>query len=358
MAKTIATGPSISFILPILFPTEMSFIQQENIIVPRRRTSFLRGVRVAWYVALVVLGLVDGTPEAWSRDLHVTAIDAPPGQSIELHAVSPSGQFGGEIKDQQGTRGLLCLLPCDPQSMRPIDLWFNGEKAVSTQIHSMAVLEQIAGSFIDRKGASHGFVCGAVSTTLRCRQIDVTVRDTLMTDTLVLGMQEHGVLVGSYRDKQAKIHGFLMHNDGIQTVEAPQAMATVVTAISPSSPEHGQTLAGFFVDAGFAIHGFLCRLPIGPQCFRSFDVTLDGVPQTMTHPTGFTRTQIVGSFRDKTGESHGFQCRLPVQPDCFIQLDVRHGKNTEIFGTNEQGQLVGQYDDSASKPRAFVAHAP
>jgi hypothetical protein len=179
-----------------------------------------------------------------------------------------------------------------------------------------------------------------------------------MTDTLILGMQEPGAIVGSYRDKAAKIHGFLFRDDSFQTVEVPQAMATVVTAIGVSPAGDAPTVTGFFVDAGFAIHGFLCQLPIRPQCFRPFDVTLDGVSQTMTHPTALTRTQIVGSFRDKAGDSHGFQCRLPVRPERCIQLDVPHGKNTEIFGANEQGQLVGQYDDSTGRPRAFVARAP
>jgi len=336
----------------------MQFIQQENIIVPKNRASFLWGARVALCTALVALGLLGVATEAWSRDLQVRVLEAPPGQSIEVHAVSPAGQLGGEIKDQQGTHGLLCPLPCNPQTLRPIDPWFNGEKAVATQVRSMAVPEQIAGSFVDRKGDGHGFVCGGVSSTLRCRQIDVMINETIMTDTLILGMQEPDDMVGSYRDRQAKIHGFLLRDDSFQTVEVPQAMATVVTAIGPSSAGNAPTLTGFFVDAGFAIHGFLCQLPIRPQCFRSFDVTLDGVPQTMTHPVGFTRTQIVGSFRDKAGDSHGFQCRLPVRQECFIQLDVSNGKNTEIFGTNEQGQLVGQYDDSTGRPRAFVAHAP
>lgn len=336
----------------------MPFLQQENIIVPKGLASFLYEAKGALCVALVALGLAGVAPEAWSRDLHVTVIHPPPGQSIEVHAVSPTGQLGGEIKDQQGTHGLLCTVPCDSQHMRPIDLWFNGEKAVSTHIRSMVAKEQIAGSFVDKKGASHGFVCGGVSSVLRCRQIDVTMNGALMTDTLVLGMQEQGVMVGSYRDKQAKIHGFLLRNDRFENVEVPQAVATVVTAFDPTSAGHAPTLTGFFVDAGFAIHGFLCELPIRPQCFRSFDVTLDGVPQTMTHPVGFTRTQIVGSFRDKAGESHGFQCRLPVRPDCFIRLDVPNGENTEIFGANEQGQLVGQYYDSTSRPHAFLAQTP
>ena len=336
----------------------MQFIQRENITLQRGLVLFLPGARAALCAALVVLGLVGVAPEAWSRDLHVTAINTSLGQSIEVHAVSPVGQLGGEVKDQQGTHGLLCQLPCDPQGMRPIDLWFNGEKAVSTHIRSMVTPEQIAGSFVDKKGASHGFVCGGVSSVLRCRQIDVTMDGALMTDTLVLGMQEQGDLVGSYRDQQAKIHGFLLRNDRFENVEVPQAVATVVTAFDSASAGHAPTLTGFFVDAGFAIHGFLCEMPIRPQCFHSFDVTLDGVHQTMTHPVGFTRTQIVGSFRDKAGESHGFQCRLPVKSDCFIQLDVPNGKNTEVFGTNEQGQLVGQFYDHTNRPLPFVSHVP
>lgn len=352
-ARRTATGFALRNFIP-----DMHFTRQAKALTAKNWSASLGGPGATFCAALVALGLVVIAPEAWSRDLHVTALETPPGHSIEVHAISSTVQFGGQVKDQQGTHGLLCPLPCNPQRLRSIDLWFNGEKAVSTQIWSMAIVEQIAGSFVDRNGASHGFVCGGVSSTLRCRQIDVMINETLISETQILGMQEYGDMVGIYRDKRAKIYGFLLHNDSFQTVEMPQAIATVVTAIDASPAGNAQTLAGFFVDAGFAMHGFLCQLPIRPQCFRPFDVTLNGVPQTMTHPTALTHTQIVGSFRDKAGDSHGFQCRLPVRPECFVQLDVPNGKNTEVFGANEQGQFVGQYYDSSSRLRAFVTQAP
>jgi hypothetical protein len=128
----------------------MNFTERRaNTLIARSLSSFLRGTGAMLCAALMVL-VVGVAPAVWSRDLYVTVLDAPPGQSIEVHAVSLAGQLGGEVKDHQGTHGLLCSLPCNAQVMRPIDLWFNGEKAVSTQIRSMAVLEQIAGSFIDR----------------------------------------------------------------------------------------------------------------------------------------------------------------------------------------------------------------
>jgi len=83
-----------------------------NTFMAKSLASCLRGTGAMLCASLMALVVV--APAVWSRDLQVTVLDAPSGHSIEVHAVSPAGQLGGQVKDQQGTHGLLCQPPCNP----------------------------------------------------------------------------------------------------------------------------------------------------------------------------------------------------------------------------------------------------
>ncbi len=106
------------------------------------------------------------------------------------------------------------------------------------------------------------------------------------------------------------------------------------------------------------MHGFLCTLPVSPLCFTRFDVTLNGIPQSMTQATGINTQQLVGSFRDPGGQAHGFLCVLPVTSACFTHLDARDGMHTEILGFNDRGQLVGHFRDPTGLQHGFTTMAP
>ena len=66
-------------------------------------------------------------------------------------------------------------------------------------------------------------------------------------------------------------------------------------------------------------------------------------------PLGFT--EIVGSYGDITGK-HGFL--LAGGHYTTIDVPATLGKNTEAFGINDLGQIVGTYDDNASQKQGFV----
>jgi hypothetical protein len=103
------------------------------------------------------------------------------------------------------------------------------------------------------------------------------------------------------------------------------------------------------------MHGFVCAMPIGANCFKVVDVLIGGVLQTMTQVNGLSRDKMVGSFRDKDGEAHGYVCAFPLTPTCFVQIDASRVTNTEVLGLNVQGFMIGRYQDKGGRLRAFVS---
>ena len=321
-----------------------------------RPCRFALSCVVALNLALVPM------PLAWSTELAVTPVDGPSASATELHGITHTGQLVGTFRDAQGIHGLVCTPPvdavCAPPFLTPLNLWFKGAKAVSTQVQGLTTAGQMAGFFLDVTGASHGFLCGGFPTNLDCHQVDVTIDHVLMADTLILGLQEQGQFVGSYRDAQSRIHGYLSTEGSVTRIDVPGALATVVAGVATTSGKTTATIVGFFLDATFSMHGFLCLLPVSETCFTLFDVTLNGVPQAMTQATGINQQQIVGSFRDPSGQAHGFLCVWPVTSVCFTQLDARNGAHTEILGLNDRGQVVGHFRDTTGRQHGFTTMAP
>ncbi len=298
----------------------------------------------------------------WTTEFLFIPIDGPSASSTEMHGINNTGQLVGTFHDAKGTHGLACTPPvdalCSSLFLTPLDLWFNGAKAVSTQIQGITTTGRMAGFFLDGTGESHGFLCIGFPANLECHQVDVTIDHVLMADTLILGLQEQGQFVGSYRDAQSRIHGYLSTEGNFTPIDVPGALATVVVGVATTSGKTTTTIVGFFLDATFSMRGFLCLLPVSQTCFTLFDVTLNGVPQAMTQATGISDQQIVGWFRDPGGHAHGFLCTLPVMAACFIQLDALNGIHTQILGINDRGQIVGHFSHASGGQRGFIANLP
>ncbi len=340
----------------VAMTAERALVMEER----RKRHPRLRPCLMSCFFALSLELVL--TPLAWSTEFAVTPVDGPSASATELHGINHTGQLVGTFRDAKGIHGLVYTPPvdalCAPHFLTPLDLWFNGFKAVSTHAQGITTAGRMAGFFLDVKGESHGFLCAGFPTNLECHQVDVTIDHVLMADTLILGIQEQGQFVGSYRDAQSRIHGYLSTEGSFTRIDVPGALATVVAGVATTNGKSTATIVGFFLDAKFSMHGFLCILPASQNCFTLFDVTLNGVPQAMTQATGINQQQIVGSFRDPGGNAHGFLCVLPVTSECFTQLDARNGAHTEILGLNDRGQSVGHFRDTTGLQHGFTAMAP
>ena len=177
-----------------------------------------------------------GVSQARAAELAVIPLDGPSASATEIHSSSNTGHLVGTFWDIRGAHGLLCTpplnAPCSPQYLSALDLWFNGFKAVSTQIQSITTGGRIAGFFADGKGASHGVLCTRFPANLDCHQVDVTIDSVVMANTLILGIQEQDQFVGSYRDLQSRIHGFLYTDGSFSRIDVPGALATVASGMT------------------------------------------------------------------------------------------------------------------------------
>ncbi len=297
---------------------------------------------------------------SWAREVMFTSIDRPDALNAEVYGINSAGALVGSFRDSGGSHGLICIpsagLRCATDAATTLDLWFEGSKAVSTQIHGLTSLGYIAGGVTDSRGENHGFLCSGFPSHLRCQLIDVTFDQIRMSDTVILGIHEQALFVGSYRDSQGIIHGFISKDGHIGRIDVPGAVSTVASALTTINGI--VTIVGFYVDRNFAMHGFACSPPIEARCFRTFDVVVNGIMQSMTQPMGINRDNLVGSFRDSAGTDHGFSCQLPLNNGCFMQIDALHAVGTQINGINELGELVGCYRDQSGKQRGFVTISP
>jgi probable HAF family extracellular repeat protein len=115
-------------------------------------------------------------------------------------------------------------------------------------------------------------------------------------------------------------------------IEVPGAMSTLALGIN----DRGQ-IVGTFRDAEGVLRGFL----LDQGVFTPIDVDVPGA--TRTEPTGINnRGQIVGNFTDAKGVRRGFLLDQGV----FTPIDVPGATSTVVYGINAHGQIAGFFVDA------------
>jgi uncharacterized membrane protein len=196
---------------------------------------------------------------------------------------------------------------------------------------------------INNRGEIVGFYNDddGVTTTgyLRTRQgrfVDINVPGSLATGPLKLNDRQQ--VVGLYVDAGGAVHGFLCDDGQFATIDVPGATATGVLGINDR-----KQMVGFYVDAGGAYHGFvrqrdggITTLPQAPGA----EPTMGG-----TQPASINdRGQIVGLAYDSRGGSRAFL----LERGRFIPFDgTDDATYTRALDLNNRGQIVGDYGTRA-----------
>jgi len=95
----------------------------------------------------------------------------------------------------------------------------------------------------------------------------------------------------------------------------------------------------------------LMALPSGALALTFTTIDVPGALNTQAfgiNPAG----QIVGDYLDSSFGQHGF---LMGEHGTFTTIDVPGARSTAAFGINPAGQIVGSYLDSSSTGHGFVA---
>jgi uncharacterized membrane protein len=240
---------------------------------------------------------------------------------------------------------------------------------------SVNVSGDIAGSYVDGAGITHGFV--------RLANGSITSFDVLgATGTAAVGINAAGQIVGSYVAGQTD-HGFFRAADGtITTFDAPNGTNTVVTAINDSG-----SIAGTFTNntngqsQGFlrTSDGVITEFEGQPTSMNSSGVLagMDNLTGWIRAPDGTVTTfsflsplnnQMAVSGINDSGVVVGsnarnycfFGCTNPRgegalrTPDGQVTFFRIRDENTTVAGINASGQIVGTYWFDAQPFQAFL----
>jgi hypothetical protein len=167
------------------------------------------------------------------------------------------------------------------------------------------------------------------------------------------GISSDGMVVGFYLDQSFTPHGFLRSPDGSLTFPVdytnPSAIGTQLNRIDPQS----ETIAGWWFDSAFLIHGLV--MDLSTNATVTFDFPSPGVLATVTN--GINRNgEISGNYVDSAGNSHGFTANVNclAQGSCYQSFDYPGGLQTEFGGINDSDEIVGDYLAANSKVISFL----
>ncbi len=212
--------------------------------------------------------------------------------------------------------------------------------------------------------------------------------------TWPVGINDSDVITGQYVDPNGNGHGFLLKDGKYTLVDVPNAQFTEVAQINNAGVSTGDYVAADGVDRpfvrqadgtlalkpGFAgasvtfgfginsrgdIDGSYTLDPMGATGFKGFVMRGNDFIQTFSYPgMNVTNTlafgmneggAIVGSFGTTTmDEEHGF---LRSADGRFSQIDFPGSRQSEAFGINAAGDIVGRYLDANGKNHGYLLRA-
>jgi uncharacterized membrane protein len=205
----------------------------------------------------------------------------------------------------------------------------------------------IAGAFLDGDFLAHGYLLRDGQFT----QIDVPGA----VETIVRGMNNAGDVTGNFIDGDGIENAFIRKDEVFETFLIPNGTSSDVW----SAQDNGRVMVG---DAAMLpddqLHGFL-RMKSGD--FRLID--FPGLPVPCTAPRWINeRGDVVGLFgRFHTIDEcyagppessyHGFLLRHGV----YHSLDVPGAVNTTALAINDDGVIVGRWDDRRGQTHGYTA---
>jgi predicted membrane protein len=180
--------------------------------------------------------------------------------------------------------------------------------------------------------------------------------------TFPTGINQAGVIVGSYLDTNNVFHGLLRARDGtLTTIDVPAAGTGAFQGTFLIGINMAGASVGDYVDSGDVEHGIL-RAPSGT--ITTFNVPAAGTGAFQgTHALNINPGgEISGRYIDSSGVSHGF---LRARDGTITTFDVAGAGTapgqgvflTSIDGLNPAGATIGAYLDSSNVLHTFVRAA-
>jgi probable HAF family extracellular repeat protein len=211
---------------------------------------------------------------------------------------------------------------------------------VTTAAEGINNLGQIVGTFQGATG-EHGFLYNSGTYT--------TLPDNPLGDagtTNYTGINNNGDMVGTY-NTGVTTHSFVDIGGTMTTIDVAGALATFVRGINNT----GQ-VSGEYIDSNY--HGFI--YDIASKTFTLYDEPNAATGRPTLGAGINDSSQVVGAF-DTSTSRHGYSATGVTggTAGTFTTIDDPNAaSNTEAFGINNLGQIVGNYVDASNVNHGFL----
>lgn len=209
----------------------------------------------------------------------------------------------------------------------------NSGSTICTAINTQG---EIGGTFIDRKGVTHGFYS--------MDQINLhTVHIPHSFATYVWGIDEQGNIAGTYgySGRQSGYSAFIISpSKGITYVFDRIGFTTEVLGISPTT----EVTTGYVVDYDYQYFGFYSN------SYSFYSIEYPGAAKTTPHSAN-DQNQIVGTYQAPLGGEHGFFYDGTSE---YANMDFPGALNTIPSQINNAGEIVGTYQTADQVHHGFT----
>ncbi|MGH6834808.1 MAG: hypothetical protein ACREC9_04490 [Methylocella sp.] len=174
-----------------------------------------------------------------------------------LLGVNDFNEAAGFWVDSGGNEhGFVVDLTTTPPSFTEVPpTLFNG--AVATQVSGINDRNQICGFWADQNGIDHGFF-GRLGGTLHSFEVKIENRGLRAKSTQALGCS-NDFIVGSFVDSKGATHGFLFDGEDFDSFNAPGSSQTIAFGVAGTiinGVNDKGDIVGFFSD-GVNVNGFV-----------------------------------------------------------------------------------------------------
>jgi probable HAF family extracellular repeat protein len=273
-------------------------------------------------------------------NIHFVKIDFPGATSTVAFGINAREDVVGRYDDVDGASHGFLL---HKGVFSSIDV---PDAAVTLYARAINARGDIVGAFLDADFVTHGYLLRDGQFT----QIDVPGA----VETTARGLNNVGDVTGNYIDNDGNEIGFILRDGVFFRILVPDGLSTDVW----SAQNNGRVMVG---DAGMppdgGLHGFLRKKSGDFQL-----VDFPGLAAPCTAPRSINqRGDIVGFFGAFSSidecfsgppfHFHGFLSRHGK----YVSFDFPGSTNTTALAINEEGRIVGRYDDAQGNTHGYEA---
>jgi hypothetical protein len=286
--------------------------------------------------ALLAIAIMLSVPQlANAESYNFTTIDVPDSLGTSVNGNSTTTIVGGYSDQDEMGHGFL--LKKGVYTTIDVD---NVPNVIATDLNGVNANGEMTGTYILSTGTWAFFRSkDGVITTLE-------PPGSIRSQGGFINAQ--GQAVGAYRSADQKRHGFIWKNGFFTTINVPNDYPTWGSTLLGIN-DHGQVVGSYVDENGDANnsnvnrHGFLLS--------NGSYTTLDVPNSLFTVAEGINNAgQIGGLYFDIDSNRHGFV----LTKSTYTTVDVPDAIATSVYSINSKGEISGSYTDKYGKDHGFI----